>query len=133
MTNAYAAFATDRKLLDSGVWFDFFSPEKELAARIKCRPADTDLNMAFQLASAEIILEQADEPLDNITRMARIYARSVVLEWEINGSDGKPIKCNAANVEKTLIELPVLFVVLRSRCMDWRNWRLKFLDGAVKN
>ena len=44
--NPYQAFELESESVEGGIWFDFVDPDGNPVCRVKCRPADPELNPA---------------------------------------------------------------------------------------
>lgn len=131
--NVYTAFEVDKSLVKHGIWFDIHTPDMVRVARFKCRPAEPDLNSEYQLANTELLLESNGKKDDLIAKSIKVFARSVVVDWELTDRENKPVKCTEENVELVFTQLPMLFVQVYRMCQDWTRWRLRFVEQAVGN
>ena len=77
----YSSFEVDQDLAKEGLWIEILDPaSRNLVCRIKCRPADPDLNQDYRLAASESFIDNVGSA-KNDDIMAEIYARCVIVKW----------------------------------------------------
>lgn len=115
--NVYEALETD--------------PKKELDG-IEVKVGDATLKVAragganrkFQSVLRELIRGlRPDDEEGNERALAKAYAQCVVKSWEnVDDRDGTPLECTPENVERVLLDLPVLRDAITLATQNFENY-----------
>ncbi len=135
----YGVFETDLDMEASGVWIDYGDFRVKIASagqgnKNYVRYAEKKLKPVRRAIEAGAMSNERSSVI-----MADIYAKTVVLDWEVNGKKGiedrkgKIIPFNVENVEKTLIALPRLFMDLQEQAVSLGNFRKEEIEEDIKN
>jgi hypothetical protein len=142
----YDVFETDEDLETNGVWIDYGEFRVKIASagqgnKNYVRYAEKKLKPVRRALEAGALSNKRSQAI-----MADIYARTVILDWEIQDGDeenkmvqgiedknGKVIPFTEENVEITLKNLPRLFMDLQEQASSLANFRKEELEGDTKN
>lgn len=135
MGNIYDAFQTSSELESEGIWFDIYSPDGGPVGKVRCKPADGDMNSAYRAAAARLLEQMARVgERDDLTDMILIYAESVIVDWEgFTDRDGDPVPFSKQAVIKVMTELPQLFRTVQRHARNWMHWRRQYREELVEN
>lgn len=135
----YGVFETDLDMEASGVWIDYGDFRIRIASagqgnKNYVRYAEKKLKPVRRAIEAGAMSNDRSQGI-----MADIYAKTVVLDWETDGKkgiearNGKLLPFSIENVEKTLINLPRLFMDLQEQAGSLGNFRKEEQEEEVKN
>lgn len=143
----YDTFQTDENLEANGVWLDYGDFRVLIASagqgnKAYVRYAEKKLKPVRRALESGALSNARSQAL-----MADIYAKTIVLSWEvmegegdkakmktgIEGPDGKVLPFNEANVEQALLALPRLFMDLQEQAASLANFRKGEMETEGKN
>lgn len=135
----YGVFETDLDMEAAGVWLDYGDFRIRIASagqgnKNYVRYAEKKLKPIRRAVEAGAISNDRSQAV-----MADIYAKTVILDWETNGKkgiearNGKILPFNIENVEKTLLNLPRLFMDLQEQAGSLATFRKEEMETETKN
>ncbi len=134
VASIYDAFETDGELCAEGVWFAVSLPGGA-ECRFKVQPTDIDLNPAVRAAVVEygLALAAKGEEADEEALKPKTLAVACT-DWEnVNGRDGKPLKCTEANKLQVFTDLPKLTSQVLRYSNNWRNFLAQRAEDIAGN
>jgi hypothetical protein len=144
MTGMYNTFKTDPTREQEGVFLDY--------GEFRIRVAHAGQGNKRYVAYAEKALRPVRQAMNagalsnerSMNIMADIYAKTIILEWQvlqedktwksgIEAEDGSILPFNAENVELTLKNLPNLFSDIQSQASSIANFRAAEIEEEAGN
>jgi hypothetical protein len=144
MAGMYNTFKTDPVREQEGVWLDY--------GEFRIRVAHAGQGNKRYVAYAEKALRPVRQAMNagalsnerSMNIMADIYAKTIVLDWQvlqpdkswktgIEAEDGSILTCNPENVELTLKNLPNLFSDIQAQASSIANFRAAEIEEEAGN
>lgn len=136
----YAAFKTDSKLEQEGVWFDYGPNSKGKPMRVllaRAGGANSDYTKALEKVTKPYRKAISAGALDTAT-INRLYMEvfiGTVVKGLENFEDGacQPLSCNPADLTRLLTELPDLYADWQEQANRLAVFRAELMDADVGN
>lgn len=140
----YDTFETDSNLEKNGIWLDYGDFRVLIASagqgnKNYIRYAEKKLKPVRRAMEAGSLSNERSNSI-----MADIYAKTIVLGWEVRGEDGEwtpgledkegnIINFDEVNVKEAFHNLPRLFMDIQEQAQSLSNFRLAELEDETKN
>lgn len=140
----YDVFETDEDLETSGIWLDYGDFRVKIASagqgnKKYVKYAEKALKPVRKAMQAGALSNER-----SISIMSDIYAKTIVLDWEVAGEDkklkkgiesreGEILPVNYENVRQAFIDLPNLFIDIQEQAASISNFRKAELEEDSGN
>lgn len=139
----YDIFETDEDLETTGVWIDYGDFRVKIASASQgnkkyVKYAETALKPVRRAMQAGALSNER-----SLSIMSDIYAKTIVLDWQvktddgwktgIEGRDGEILPFNQEELKKVFVALPNLFVDIQEQANSIANFRKAELEEEGKN
>ena len=71
-------------------------------------------------------------PEKELEMMAVVYARTIILDWDVTDEKNNPIPCTEKNIVKELLDCPDWFADLQAKAMNVAYFRKRELEDELK-
>jgi len=134
MGSPYQLFQTSQKAEDQGILVDY----GDFAIRIKrAGEGNKEFRVGLQrlLKKYRIAFEiDAVNDAQILPEFVALFANFVLVDWvNVTDQEGNLIPFTAENAKKLLLDLPALFVDLRTRATDYKNFRAQEIEETAGN